>query len=80
MARMNAAHRKRMIRTNAAVLAAEIGLAELTFENVAEKCPVDTSPSTVRHYFQYIGDLRLAAVDVDAKLRPQAVAMGLIER
>lgn len=68
-----------MIRTNAALLAAEIGLAELTFENVAEKCPVRTSASTVRRYFRLIGDLRLAAVDADVKLRPQAVAMGLID-
>lgn len=80
MPRMSATHRRRMIRKNAAVLAVKIGLSEITFESVAEACPVKTSASTVRHYFQYLGDLRLAAVEVDETLRPQAVLLGLISK
>lgn len=79
MTRMNAHHRKRMIRVNAAILANEIGLAELTFENVASKCPVETSPSTVRHYFKYLSDLQVEACGDDPTLMTQAREMGLIE-
>lgn len=68
-----------MIRTNAAALASEIGLAEITFENVAEKCPVDTSPSTVRRYYPTMGELMIAAAGDDFELVRQAQRMGLIE-
>ena len=80
MTRMSAVHRRQMIRRNAAVVASEIGLANLTFNNVADACPVQTSPSTVRHYFTYLSELQLAAIHVDPDLRPQAVAMGLITK
>lgn len=79
MTRMNATQRKKMIRNNATILANEIGLANLTFENVAERCPVKTSASTVRHYFQYIGDLQAEACGDDPILIIQAHALGLIE-
>ena len=78
--RMNAANRKRMIRVNAAVLAGEIGLANITFENVADRCPVETSASTVRHYFRYLHDLQTECVDFNPDLREQAVQLGIVEK
>lgn len=67
-----------MIRNNATILATEIGLKNLTFENVAERCPVPTSAGTVRHYFKYLHDLWLEAAADNDDLHKQAVEMGLI--
>lgn len=52
MIRLTADERREVIEQAIVKLAAEIGKYNLTHDNVAEACSVDTSRHTVKHYFR----------------------------
>lgn len=78
--RMRPDHRVRMIINNAVLVACDVGLANITYDNVAKRCPVATSASTVRHYFPTCSELQEAALAAYPNFHEQAVAMGLIAK
>lgn len=50
--RLSAEERRAVITTAIERLAIEIGVYNLTHDNVAEACSVQTSRHTVKHYFR----------------------------
>lgn len=80
MARLNAETRRRMIAQAALKVAGDpCGLAGVNHGSVSKRCPVSTSASTVRHYFQTQKDLQLECLALDENLREEAVSLGLID-
>ena len=80
MARLNRTKRRRMIAQAALRIAQGAGgLESVTHDAVASACPVDTSASTVRHYFKAIIDLQIECVTLDPSLHSVAVSLGVIE-
>ena len=78
--RLNADHRRAMIVTAGVKLAAEVGLAEVDYSNLAKACPVDTSAATVRYHFKNYRSLWLAIAKQDREnLWGQAVALGVAD-
>lgn len=80
MPKLRASQRKRVIINAAAKVAEDIGLVNITFTNVADACAVETSDSTVRHYFPHLQDLQKSVYKGNLKLQLQAIEMGLIEK
>lgn len=76
--RMKPEMRKRMILNAGVSLASNIGLSAVTYENLAEACPIKTSPATVRKYFTTLPELWLSLANGgSAGLKTEAKALGL---
>lgn len=77
MIRMSVTQRRQMIEQSALSIARSRGIPAVTMRSVADGCPEQTSPGTVRRYFPRLTDLRMVTVDMDDTLREEAVALGL---
>lgn len=77
--RMNAGHRRRIIVEAATTLAKQIGLKRLTFANVADQCPVNTSSATVKRYMGNRVDLWTEAARDCPELADQARELGVAD-
>ena len=80
--RMDAEQRRQMVLSAALRVAANQGLAAVTYENVAAACPVDTSAATVRRYAGRIPDMQRNAVlraggSLRVRLAQQLVTLGI---
>lgn len=78
--RLSTRQRRAMILAAAIAQARGIGgLKSITFESVAERCPIRTSAHTVRRYFVTEPGVMLAVVwaTSDEGLKRQAIALGL---
>lgn len=72
--------RRAMIVNAGAKLARATGLKSVTFDAVAEACPVPTSAATVRYHFTTYRSLWLSIAKSDRdNLWDQAVAMGVVD-
>lgn len=61
--RFKPAVRRKIMLAAAVAIANEKGLLAVTFDNVADRCSVDTSRHTVKYYFRTIPALYSAVVD-----------------
>jgi AcrR family transcriptional regulator len=76
---MQTADRKQMILNAAMRIANERDFTAVNHSSVAKRCTIQTSTSTVRHYFKQQRDLWREVYDMDHKgFRDKAVAVGLI--
>lgn len=76
--RLDPEQRKRMIVQAAIKIAKERGLQHVNHSAVAKRCPLQTSTSTVRHYFTTQIDLQTACVIIDDSLTDAAKELGVI--
>jgi AcrR family transcriptional regulator len=78
--RLHKDHRRAMIIQAGVKLAVRIGLSEVTYDNLARECAVDTSAATVRYHFKNYRALWLAVAKHDREnLWDQAVALGVTD-
>lgn len=80
MTRMQPETRRAMIVTAGVKLAKDIGLANVTYTNLAAACPVTTSDATVRYHFKNYRALWVAIAKKDREaLWNQAVDLGVVD-
>lgn len=77
-ARLTPEDRRKVIINAAVEQAVDAGIMSVSFDSVAERCKIKTSPGTVRWYYRTVGDLREAAAKADASVMDEMKGMGLI--
>lgn len=74
-------HRRKVIINAALNVVERHGLGHVTFKSVSENAAIQTSPSTVKHYFPTRDELWNATIDADTtgRAHQEALHMGFVD-